>query len=62
MARELLMGALKRHRHFRVVDSASTAQETVIVRCELGRPKRCPAHCDAGGWAFERLRSFTSDP
>jgi DNA-binding NarL/FixJ family response regulator len=29
MARELLVGALKRHRHFRVVDSANTAQDVI---------------------------------
>jgi DNA-binding NarL/FixJ family response regulator len=29
MSRELLMGALKRHKHFHVFDSATTAQEAV---------------------------------
>jgi DNA-binding NarL/FixJ family response regulator len=36
MTRELLLGALKRHRHFHVFDSATTAQETIDVVKAVG--------------------------
>jgi len=36
MARELLMGALKRHRHFNVVDSATTSHEVLDAVQKVG--------------------------